>query len=41
MKSIRKEKRVLVIDDEPDITIAFKLALEEAGFIVDTSQDPF
>jgi DNA-binding response OmpR family regulator len=41
MKSIRKEKRVLVVDDEPDITIAFKLALEEAGFSVDTSQDPF
>ena len=41
MKSIRKEKRVLVVDDEPDITIAFKLALEEAGFIVDTNQDPF
>jgi DNA-binding response OmpR family regulator len=41
MKSIKKEKRVLVVDDEPDITIAFKLALEEAGFIVDTNQDPF
>ena len=40
MKSIRKEKRVLVVDDEPDITIGFKLALEESGFIVDTSQDP-
>ena len=29
-----------MVDDEPDITIAFKLALEDAGFIVDTYQDP-
>lgn len=40
MSSIRKEKRILVVDDEPDITIAFKLALEGAGFVVDTNQDP-
>jgi DNA-binding response OmpR family regulator len=41
MNSIRKEKKILVVDDEPDITIAFKLALEEAGFIVDIEHDPF
>ena len=41
MKSIRKVKKILVVDDEPDITIAFKLALEGAGFIVDTNHDPF
>jgi DNA-binding response OmpR family regulator len=41
MNSIRKEKKILVVDDEPDITIAFKLALEEAGFIVDIDHDPF
>jgi DNA-binding response OmpR family regulator len=35
MNSIRKEKKILVVDDEPYITIAFKLALEGAGFIVD------
>jgi CheY-like chemotaxis protein len=41
MNSIRKEKKILVVDDEPDITIAFKLALEEAGFNVDIDHDPF
>jgi DNA-binding response OmpR family regulator len=41
MNSIGKEKKILVVDDELDITVAFKLALEEAGFIVDTSHDPF
>jgi two-component system, OmpR family, response regulator ChvI len=41
MNSIRKEKKILVVDDEPDITIAFKLALEGAGFIVDINQNPF
>jgi CheY-like chemotaxis protein len=41
MSSMMKEKKILVVDDEPDITVAFKLALEGAGFIVDTSQDPF
>lgn len=40
MDSVRKEKKILVVDDELDITVAFKLALEEAGFIVDTSHDP-
>ena len=35
----RKEKKILLVDDEPDITITFKLALEDAGFIVDTYQD--
>jgi DNA-binding response OmpR family regulator len=41
MNSLRKEKKILVVDDEPDITIAFKLALEGAGFIVDTNENPF
>jgi CheY-like chemotaxis protein len=40
MDLARKEKKILLVDDEPDITIAFKLALEDAGFIVDTYQDP-
>jgi DNA-binding response OmpR family regulator len=30
----------LLVDDDPDITIVFKLALEDSGFIVDTYQDP-
>jgi two-component system, OmpR family, response regulator ChvI len=40
MDLTRKEKKILLVDDEPDITIVFKLALEDAGFIVDTYQDP-
>jgi DNA-binding response OmpR family regulator len=30
----------LLVDDEPDITIAFKITLENAGFIVYVYQDP-
>lgn len=40
MESARKEKKVLLVDDEPDITMAIKLTLEKAGFTVDTYQDP-
>jgi DNA-binding response OmpR family regulator len=40
MDLTKKEKKILLVDDEPDITILFKLALEDAGFIVDTYQDP-
>jgi two-component system, OmpR family, response regulator ChvI len=40
MDLTRKEKKILLVDDDPDITIVFKLALEDAGFIVDTYQDP-
>lgn len=41
MNSAKKERKILLVDDELDITIAFKLALEGASFIVDTYQDPF
>jgi DNA-binding response OmpR family regulator len=40
MDSAKKEKKVLLVDDEPDTTMAIKLTLENAGFIVDTYQDP-
>ena len=40
MDLTRKEKKILLVDDDPDITIVFKLALEDSGFIVDTYQDP-
>ena len=40
MDSAKKEKKVLLVDDEPDSTMAIKLTLENAGFIVDTYQDP-
>ncbi|HJY15795.1 MAG TPA: response regulator [Nitrososphaeraceae archaeon] len=36
----RKRKRILVIDDEPDLTSLFKKALERDGFNVDVYNDP-
>jgi two-component system, OmpR family, response regulator ChvI len=36
----RKGRKLLLVDDEPDIAMAFKLALQDAGYIVDTSLDP-
>lgn len=34
-------KRILFVDDEPDINEAFKIGLEERGFKVDAFTDPF
>jgi DNA-binding response OmpR family regulator len=34
-------KRVLIVDDEPDVNLAVKIALEENGFQVNTFTDPF
>lgn len=31
---------LLVVDDEPDITLAFSMGLEDSGFIVDAFNDP-
>src|SRR5919197_2189823 len=39
MKLARK-KRILLVDDETDITTLFKIALEDAGFIVHVYNDP-
>ena len=33
-------KRLLIVDDEPDITLAFKKGLERDEFEVDTFNDP-
>jgi DNA-binding response OmpR family regulator len=33
-------KRILIVDDEVDVAITFKLALECAGFIADVFNDP-
>jgi DNA-binding response OmpR family regulator len=40
MGSPRKQSKVLIADDEPDINMSFKLTLEGAGFIVDVYNDP-
>ena len=34
------KKRILLVDDERDITIAFRMGLESNGFIVDTFNEP-
>ncbi len=33
-------KKILVVDDEPDITTSIKMGLEKKGFSVDTYNDP-
>jgi CheY-like chemotaxis protein len=33
-------KRIFLIDDDPDVTLFFKMALEGAGFTVDAYNDP-
>ena len=34
------KKRILVVDDEPDIGLTLKIILERYGFTVDTVADP-
>jgi DNA-binding response OmpR family regulator len=29
-------KKVLLVDDDPDITLTYCLALEDSGYVVDT-----
>jgi DNA-binding response OmpR family regulator len=40
MQSNNQKARVLVVDDEPDITAVFKRGLEATGFLVDTFNVP-
>jgi DNA-binding response OmpR family regulator len=35
-----KRRILLVVDDEPDITFAFSMGLEDSGFEVDAFNDP-
>ena len=32
--------RILLVDDEPDVTLAFKMGLEDNGYVVDAFNDP-
>ena len=34
------KRRILIVDDEPDLTFVFKMGLEDNGFVVDTFNDP-
>jgi CheY-like chemotaxis protein len=36
----RRQKKVLFVDDEPDMTTMLKMSLEHAGFSVDVFNDP-
>ena len=40
MKSDKKRNKILLVDDEPDITLSFETTLQNAGFMVHTYQDP-
>ena len=35
------ENRILLVDDEPDIALAFKIGLEDNGFTVDVFDNAF
>src|ERR671931_2739122 len=35
-----KNKKILIVDNEPDINLSLKIFLEENGFQVDTFDDP-
>ena len=35
-----KENRILIVDDEPDVTLTLKVTLEDNGFKVDAFDDP-
>src|SRR4051812_36870942 len=37
---MKREKKILVVDDEPDNISVFSIGLEDEGFIVDTFTDP-
>ena len=39
-KKQQKQKKILAVDDEPDLTMLCSLALEYHGFKVDTFNDP-
>ena len=32
--------RILLVDDEPDVTLGFEMGLEDDGFVVDSFNDP-
>ena len=35
-----KEKRIIIVDDEPDVNLALRIVLEDNNFIVDSFNDP-
>ena len=39
--TMHKIKKILIVDDEPDICLTLANVLEGDGFVVDTFDDPF
>jgi DNA-binding response OmpR family regulator len=40
-KSSNNPRKILIVDDEPDITSSFDMILQMNGFEVDAYNDPF
>ncbi|MGH9977156.1 MAG: response regulator [Nitrososphaeraceae archaeon] len=40
MDEWKKGKQIMVVDDESDLTVFYKISLEYYGFVVDTFNDP-
>ena len=40
MTALTTKRRILVVDNEPDITVTLQVGLEEGGFDVDAFTDP-
>ena len=40
-KSSKNPRKILIVDDEPDITSSFDMILQMNGFEVDAYNDPF
>ena len=40
MEPVKGGNKILLVDNEADVTITFKAILQDAGFIVDTYEDP-
>jgi CheY-like chemotaxis protein len=38
--TVDEKRRILIVDDDPDITNLYKLSLERDGFVVDAFNDP-
>jgi DNA-binding response OmpR family regulator len=39
-REVMEEKRILIVDDEPDVNLALRIVLEDNNFIVDSFNDP-
>ena len=39
-REVMKGKRILIVDDEPDVNLALSIVLEDNNFIVDSFNDP-